>query len=377
MPEESNLYLVMGNDEARVVSESQRLFRKYAGENPDPFSAEIYEENEDSEPAGLINQVTRSIKTPSLLGGMQPKVIWLKHYSAFDKEGDKKSSSAEAVAMRGLVATLKDGLSNDTVLIMDGGGVDKRKQFYKCISEHGSVIEFNKPDMTSKGWEEEMRACIRTVAMEKGVNLSPQAEGYLLDVLGVDTARIDAELEKIICFRGTTEGVIELEDVTPVCVGKGEEMSWALSNMLGKRDIREALRVVDVLISQNHGNETYAFSMLFAAAKFFSQAIRIHVFMAENKIKTPVALKTAVMGMSPADKEAAVKRGMDFVNFNPYRIQNMAADVKHYSPQEVIHAVKVFRDAIWQCTSSAGSSRMILENALLEVIGTGGNVRYM
>jgi DNA polymerase III delta subunit len=279
--------------------------------------------------------------------------------------------------MRGLVATLKDGLSNDTVLIMDGGGVDKRKQFYKCISEHGSVIEFNKPDMTSKGWEEEMRACIRTVAMEKGVNLSPQAEGYLLDVLGVDTARIDAELEKIICFRGTTEGVIELEDVTPVCVGKGEEMSWALSNMLGKRDIREALRVVDVLISQNHGNETYAFSMLFAAAKFFSQAIRIHVFMAENKIKTPVALKTAVMGMSPADKEAAVKRGMDFVNFNPYRIQNMAADVKHYSPQEVIHAVKVFRDAIWQCTSSAGSSRMILENALLEVIGTGGNVRYM
>ena len=375
MAKESNLYLVTGNDEARVVCESQRLFRKYAGENPDPFSAEIYEENEDSDASALINQVTRSIKTPSLLG-MQPKVIWLKHYSAFGKEGDKKSSSAEAVAMRGLVATLKDGLSDDTILIMDGSGVDKRKQFFKCISEHGSVLEFNKPDMTSRGWEEEMRACIKAVAVEKGVALSPQAEGYLLDVLGVDTARIDAELEKIICFRGSTDGVIELEDVAPVCVGKGEEMSWALSDMLGKRDIREALRVVDVLISQNHGNETYAFSMLFAAAKFFCQAIRIQVFMAENKIKTPVALKTSVMGMSPADKEAAVRRGMDFVNFNPYRIQNMAADVMRYSPQEVIHAVKVFRDAIWQCTSSAGSSRMILENALLEVIGTGRNVRY-
>ena len=377
MAKESNLYLVTGTDEARIVSESQKLFRKYAGENPDPFSAEIYEENENSEPSDLINQVTRSIKTPSLLGGMQPKVIWMKHYSAFDKEGDKKSSSAEAVAMRGLVATLKDGLSEDTVLIMDGGGVDKRKQFYKCISEHGSVVELNKPDMGSKGWEDEMRGCIRAVAMEKGVKLSPQAEEYIFDVLGVDTARIDAELEKIICFRGTTEGVVELEDVAPVCVGKGEEMTWALSNILGERNIREALRVVDVLISQNHGNETYAFSMLFAAAKFFCQAIRIHVFMAENKIKTPVALKTAVMGMSPADKDAAARRGMDFVNFNPYRIQRMAADVLHYSPQEVIHAVKVFRDAIWQCTSSAGSSRMILENALLEVIGTGGNVRYI
>lgn len=376
MAKESNLYLVTGSDEARVVSESQRLFRKYAGENPDPFSAEIYEENENVDSYELINQVTRSIKTPSLLGGMQPKVIWLKHYSAFDKEGDKKSSSPDAVAIRGLLAALKDGLSEDTVLIMDGNGVDKRRQLYKCVAEHGSIIELNKPDMASKGWENEMLACIRAVATDKGVKLSPQAESYLLDVLGVDTARIDAELEKIICFRGTSDGVIELDDVTPVCVGKGEEMSWALSNMLGKRDIREALRVVDVLISQNHGNESYAFSMLFAAAKFFCQAIRIHVFMTEKKLKTPVALKTAVMGMSQSDKADAINRGMDFVNFNPFRIQNMAADVMRYSPQEVIHAVKVFRDAIWQCTSSAGSSRMILENALLEVIGTGGNVRY-
>ncbi len=376
MTKESNLYLVTGSDEARVISESQRLFRKYAGESPDPFSAEIYEENENMESFNLINQVTRSIKTPSLLGGMQPKVIWLKHYSAFDKEGDKKSSTPDAVAIRGLLAALKDGLSDDTILIMDGGGVDKRRQLYKCIAEHGNVIELNKPDMGSKGWEGEMIACIREVAAEKGVKLSPQVESYLLDVLGVDTARIDAELEKIICYRGSADGLIELDDVTSVCVGKGEEMSWALSNMLGKRDIREALRVVDVLISQNHGNESYAFSMLFAAAKFFCQAIRIHVFMAENRIKTPVALKTAVMGMSSADKEAAVQRGMDFVNFNVFRVQNMAADVLRYSPQEVIHAIKVFRDAIWQCTSSAGSSRMILENALLEVIGAGGNVRY-
>ncbi len=373
---ESNLYLVTGSDEARVVSESQRLFRKYAGDNPDPFSAEIYEENENVESSDLVNQVTRSLKTPSLLGGMQPKVIWLKHFSAFDKEGDKKSSTADAVAIRGLVAALKDGLSDDTILIMDGAGIDKRKPLFKCMAEHGSVIELNKPDMASNSWKDEMTACIRAVAAEKGVRLSPEAESYLLDVLGVDTARIDAELEKIICFRGRTDGVIDLNDVMPVCVGKGEEMSWALSNMLGKRDIREALRVVDVLIAQNHGNESYAFSMLFAAAKFFSQAIRIHVFMAENRIKTPVALNTAVTRMSQADKEAAVKRGMDFVKFNGYRVQHMAADATRYSAQEVIHALKVFRDAIWQCTSSGSSSRMILENALLEVIGAGGNVRY-
>lgn len=373
---ESNLYLVTGSDEARVVSESQRLFRKYAGDNPDPFSAEIYEENENVESSDLVNQVTRSLKTPSLLGGMQPKVIWLKHFSAFDKEGDKKSSTADAVAIRGLVAALKDGLSDDTILIMDGAGIDKRKPLFKCIAEHGAVVELNKPDMASNGWEDEMKACIRAVAAEKGVRLSPEAESYLLDVLGVDTARIDAELEKIICFRGRTDGVIDLNDVMPVCVGKGEEMSWALSDMLGKRDIREALRVVDVLIAQNHGNESYAFSMLFAAAKFFSQAIRIHVFMAENRIKTPVALNTAVTRMSQADKEAAVKRGMDFVKFKGYRVQHMAADATRYSPQEVIHALKVFRDAIWQCTSSGSSSRMILENALLEVIGAGGNVRY-
>lgn len=376
MPENCNLFLIIGSDEARVRSEAQKIYRQYAGENPDPFSAEVYAEGDSGPTPELINEVTRSLKTPAFLQMGAAKVVWLKHYSGFDKEGDKKSSTPDAVAFRGLIAALKDGLSSDTILIMDGTGVDRRKGLYKVVSEHGAVLEYDKPDISKSGWEKAMLACIRQVAQDKGLRLSPQAEEYLVDVLGADTARIDAELEKIICYRGTTEGMIELSDVEPVCNGKGEEMSWALSNMLGKRDIREALRVVDVLISQNHGNENYAFSMLFAAAKFFSQAIRMHVFMAERRLKNPMALKSAVMGMSQEEKAAAVKRGMDFVNFNVYRIQNMAADVLHYSPQEVMHALKVFRDAMWQCMSSSSSSRMVLENALLAVIGPDRNVRY-
>lgn len=368
--ENCNVFLVTGNDDARRFSESQKIFKSFAGEDPDPFSCDVFEVGDNGPGAELILGVVRSLKTPSFFGNVQ-KVVWLKHYTGFEKEGDKKSSNPDAVALRELADLIREGLSPEMIFILDGDGLDKRKALFKACQEKGKVIELNKPDISKSGWENAMLACIREVATDKGLRIAPDAEQYLIDVLGGDTARIDAELEKIVCYRGNCDGTISREEVEAVCVGKGEEMSWAIGNVLGKRDLREALRVVDVLITQNNGNEEYARSMLTSCAGFFRQAIRICVFMAERKLNTPVALKNAVMGMSQEDKAAARERGMDFIDYHPFRIQNLAAETSNYAPYEMIVALRVFRDAMWQCMSSATSPRMALESALMEVIGIG------
>ena len=375
MEEEHNLYLVTGNDDARIGAEALRLFKSFAGENPDPFGCDVFEEGDAGPGADIIYALIRSLKTPSFFGQSR-KVVWLKHYSGFDKEGDRKSASPDAVALRELAELLKAGLSSDMLLIMDGTGLDKRKALYKACHDNGKVMELNRPDISKRGWENEMLACIREAAALKHVGIAPDAEQSLLDALGSDTARIDQELEKIICYRGADGGTVTRDEVEAVCVGKGEEMAWAIANVLGRRDLNEALRIVDVLISQNSGNDEYARAMLNGCAGFFRQAIRICVFMAERKIRTPVALKNIVYAMSNEEKAECRARGMDFIDFHPFRVQNLADETANYSPYEIIDALRVFRDAMWQCMSSSISPRMALESALMQVIGTSRRQYY-
>ena len=372
--EEKYLYVVTGTDEARVVSESQRLYKNLAGDNDDPFANEIFEQGDNGPEPELVNSVVRSLKTPPFLGGR--KVVWLKHFTGFDEEGDKSSPAPMAVALRALASAVTEFLGPEMLLLVDGCGLDKRRALYKAFAAHGKVMEYTKPDMTKKGWENIMIDCIRQEASLKGLRLAANAEQYLLDVLGTDTARIDAELEKVLCYRGGTGGTVTIEEVSAVCIGKGEEMAWALGNVLGERNIAETLKVIDKLIAQNRGTDEYVRSMLYGAARFFRDAIRIKVFMAENKIRNPMALVSFINGMTPEAKDAAVARGMDFLEYNVFRTKNLAMEIERYAPHDIIKALQIIRDAMWQTMSSGTTVRMALESALTEIIGVGRPGRY-
>ena len=362
-----NLYLITGNDSAQISSEATRIFNSIVGENADQFSYDKFNEADTGPTPELLYQLIDSLQSPSFLGGT--KTVWLRHFSGFDAEGSKSSQLAKP--LEALANLLKPGLSQDFIFIADGPGIDKRRGLFKAFNTNGVVTILNKPDMSdSRNWEANMRDCILKAAEQKQLKLAMNAVDYLVDTLGTDTARIEPELEKLICFRGGTEGQATLEELEQICFGKGEEMSWALSDMLGQRNIHEAVRVIDVLIAQNKNDEQYARSMLYSAVRFFQQAIRIKVFMAENKIKTPVALKSFISAMTNEQKEKYTSEGMDFVVFHPYRVQMLAAQTDRYTPHEAIEALKTLRDVFWQTMSSAISPRVALENALFTIIGT-------
>ena len=372
--EEKYLYVVTGTNEARVVSEAQRLYKSLAGSNDDPFANEIFEQGDSGPEPELVNSVVRSLKTPPFLGGR--KVVWLKHFTGFDQEGDKSSQAPMAVALRTLATAVTQYLGPEMILLVDGDGLDKRRALYKAFTAHGKVMEYTKPDMAKKGWENIMIECIRQEASLKGLRLAANAEQFMLDVLGTDTARIDAELEKVICYRGGTEGTVTLEEVSAVCIGKGEEMAWALGNVLGERNIAETLKVIDKLIAQNRGSDESVRNMLYGAMKFYRDAIRIKVFMAENKIRNPMALVNFITDMAPEAKDAAVARGMDFLDYHVFRTKNLAMEIERYAPHDIIKALRVIRDAMWQTMSSGTTVRMALESALTEIIGVGRPGRF-
>ncbi|MDD4099064.1 MAG: DNA polymerase III subunit delta [Lentisphaeria bacterium] len=362
-----NIFLISGNDESQVRADAEKLARELAGPDPDPFVLDVFQEDDSGPTPELLRGLIRSLLTPPFLGGR--KTVWLKHFSGFGCEGDKKSSAALPAAMRELAELLRKGLPEDLALLMDGPDLDRRRALFKACEAVGQVRFFNRPDPKSRTWQQDMAACIRNAAADKGMRLEANVCDYLVDVLGTDTSRIGCELDKLICYCGGPEVPVTLADAQQVCVGKGEEMAWALSEMLGKRDLAEALRVVDVLLDQSKEEERSARSMLISAAGFFRQLLQIRVVMAEHRLGNPQALKRFLTDMDAGTRDALLADGMDFIGFHPYRVTILAGQASRYSPTEMIQAIRRLRDALRQCMSSSTSPRMALEDALFSIVG--------
>ncbi|MBR4416233.1 MAG: hypothetical protein IKS67_05645, partial [Victivallales bacterium] len=219
----ANLFLISGNDESQITAQADKIVRQYAGDNPDPFAYDVFQEGDAGADPSLVINLLKSVKSPPFLGGK--KTVWLKHFSGFDAEGSKTGPLGKV--LKELAETVAKGIPDDIILVMDGLGIDKRKALYKACLAHGEVMLLTKPDKMNRNWQADMTACIQQAAKEKGLQLDRNVVEYLIDVLGTDTARIDSELEKIICYKGADTTPPTLEQVQKVCVGQCEEFNWA------------------------------------------------------------------------------------------------------------------------------------------------------
>lgn len=361
----TNIYLISGNDQAQIAAHAEKIILQVAGPKPDDFAFDCFQEGDAGPDAALIQNLLMSLKSPPFLGGQ--KTVWLKHFSGFASEGDKSTPLSKA--LKELATFLAQGLPKDIVLVMDGPGIDRRRALAKACADKGELITYQKPDKLNRNWQADMAACIQLAAKDKNLNLSQNIVDYLIDVLGTDTARIDSELEKIICYMGGTQGQVTLDEVRQICIGQGEEFSWAMGNFLGLRNLQECLRVIDAISEQSKDEDRTSRSLILNAAGFFRQALQIRLFMVINKISSPISLKRLLEESGDIQKQAWVEDGSDFVTMHPYRVQMIAEQAVRYTPQEIIAAIRTLRDALWQCISSSTSPRISLENALIKIIG--------
>ena len=361
-----NVFLVTGTDEASIRSEADRLAHELAGEDADAFSLDTIREQDDVPVAETVNQVVRSVRSPSLLGGR--KTVWLRNFTSFTAEGRQDSKTPEAKAFQVLCETITNGIPGDISLLMSGPGADARKGLALACKAQGRVIVLSKPEVRDRSWEGAMRALVRSRAEGKGVQLPQDVREYLVDVVGTDTERVDGELEKLICYCGAPENPITLAAAREICVGQGEAVSWALGNALGQRDVQESLRVVDVLIRQGQEPDRAARGLLMQAANFFRQLLQIRVFMQTRKLRSARQAQAAVEALSRDEKEDCRADGLEFVTFHRFRIGLLAEQALGYGGRELIEAVRTMRDAFWKAVSSSAAARVVLEEALIRTV---------
>ena len=360
----TNVYLLSGNDASRIVSEADKLILQLAGPEPDPFSCDILQES-DSGLSGneLLRRLLRSLDSPAFMGGQ--KLVWLKHYSGFGAEPSaSKSKNAPEEPLRELARRIMEGLPADMILVMDGAGIDRRKALAKACAEKGQVHIFDVPDLARREGQAEMSRIIRQGAADKGLRLSRGAEEALLEALGGDTSLLDGELEKLYCYTGGA-GEVSREDVQELCASQAEEQVWALSNALGKHDLAEALSASAGIIARSRNPEGSARSLVYNAAGFFRDSLKMRLFMAERRLRSAYEVKSLIE-LNPDLRKGASKG--DIVLMHPYRAMMIAEQAQKYTPTEMIKALRCLRDALWQCSSSKIKPQQALENAILSIL---------
>lgn len=132
---------------------------------------------------------------------------------------------------------------DSSVFILVGGKIDKRKKFFRILSENAQVVEFKKP------YENQIPGWIRHICKAHSLQISDEAIQLLHRLVGNQLTEIEAEIKKLLDYLGERK-VIELEDVAQCVSKKREENVFDLCGSVANGDRVESLVHVVMLLDQ-------------------------------------------------------------------------------------------------------------------------------
>ena len=188
-----------------------------------------------------VGEIISDIETPSF--GYEKKLIIVKNTGILKKEGRKKNAE---------LAKLRDRLSNylnenidivkeSVILVFVEEDVDVKQELYKTIDKNGIVCKFD----FQKPLQIEQR--LKGICNAYQVNISSNTIKYLIECCGTNMQDLINEIRKLIEYAGKG-GTIQKEDIDKLSIKKIESVIFDLTDDLGKKDITQALQVLQNLI---------------------------------------------------------------------------------------------------------------------------------
>lgn len=175
--------------------------------------------------------IISDIETPAF--GFEKKLIIAKETGLFKK----KDSLADKIS-----EYLKDNIDNlqDVELVFIEKEVDKNG-LYNVINAKGKVEEFKEqtlPMLIKK---------VKQIANSYGVEIKENVAQYFLECVGTNMSDIINEIRKLIEYAGK-DGEIKKVDIDSLSIKKSESIIFDLTDNLGKKNIKNALEVLNNLI---------------------------------------------------------------------------------------------------------------------------------
>ena len=217
------VYLLFGEDEY-LRNEYVKKIKKSFGTLQLGIN---YVQIDESNKGNIISD----IETPAF--GFEKKLIIAKETGLFKK----KDSLADKIS-----EYLKDNIDNlqDVELVFIEKEVDKNG-LYNVINAKGKVEEFKEqtlPMLIKK---------VKQIANSYGVEIKENVVQYFLECVGTNMSDIINEIRKLIEYAGK-DGEIKKVDIDSLSIKKSESIIFDLTDNLGKKNIKNALEVLNNLI---------------------------------------------------------------------------------------------------------------------------------
>ena len=187
-----------------------------------------------------VNELIADIETPSF--GYEKKLIIVKNSGLLKKEGKRKNVELAKLKEK-LNTYIKENIETiktSVVLVFVEEDVQKQ-DLVSTIEKYGVVVKFDYQKQV------QLEKRIKAICNGYKVNISQDTIKYFIECCGTNMQELINEIRKLIEYAGEN-GTIEKVDVDKLCIKKLESIIFELTDNLGKKQIKEALDVMNNLI---------------------------------------------------------------------------------------------------------------------------------
>lgn len=240
----------------------------------------------------------------------------------------------DAAGIEALVAYAKDPAPY-TCLVLVATKVAKNSRLYKAVAATGGVYEYAAPKRREYGSE------VVKLFRDRGKRISLQAADALVETVGRDLRRLDAEADKIAAYAGEAEEVT-LADIGAVASAGATTSVFEFLDAVGSRDVGRALRLLRGLLDDGES------------------AMGVHAMLARH-VRALIGARALSERRVPVD-EMAPELGMA-----PWQARNAARQAMDYTPAELAAALTGLATAEEEMKTSPTDAGLVIERWVVAV----------
>ena len=187
-----------------------------------------------------IDNLISDIETPSF--GFDKKLIVIKNAGLF-KKGTKKNPEANSERQKKIAKYIEDNIKlikDSAILLFIEEDVSK-VELQKVIEENGVVCNFERLKPL------DIKKRLKAICNAYEVNVNEQNLDLVIETSGTNMQSLINEIRKLIEYAGKG-GTITKESVEKLASKEFDAIIFDLTDNLGKKDIKEAMRILNELI---------------------------------------------------------------------------------------------------------------------------------
>lgn len=359
------LHFVTGSDEAAVRMEAKDLAARLAPADAGEFGIETIELPADTVDCAveMVDRTIGAIRTLPFFGG---KLVWMKGVT-FLKDSVQGRSETVLEALEKLLTALREGLPEGVALLISAPEPDKRRGFYKTLSEVAQTTVKDKLEMGGFGGhsEQDLVDWVSDRFSDRGMRIDHQAARVLAARIGPNSGQLQSEITKLATSagEGSVIGEALVRDLVPVTREGG---IFDLSDSIIRRDLTLCLGTLSQLLRQG---ESAVGILLAAIVPTVRNLLVTKDLMERHKLKPPSQPQyfASELRKLRAEDTAHLPRKKDGT-LNTYGIGLAASNAARFGLEHLERAFLACRVANRKLLSGHGSEQTILTELLFRIV---------